>query len=378
MLGVTRSAAHMRTRGCSRSTSPAALALPGVHAVLTHADVPGEDLRPGVPRPAGAGDRSRALLRRARRARRGRASGAGAPRGRADPRRVRAARRRSPTRSARPRSSRSIPDRPTLGHGYRDDAAQRRPPHRDPPRRPGREGDVRSRASTRSGSRIRRSSGPSRASPSPTARAASTSTSRRSGCTSTATRSRRASACARAGAHPPRRRRRRVRRPRGPVDADPRGDARAAHGPTGEDGLQPRGVVHRPRAPPSGARSGASTARRARAGSSGSGCGSCSTAAPTPRSTAVVLERGLVRRRPVPRRQRADRVDVRLHEQPALRGDARLRRRADLLRRRGADGQARRRARHRPGRAAAAERARAGRRPADRPGDHRARCPSPR
>ena len=58
---------------------------------------------------------------------------------------------------------------------------------------------------------------------------------------------------------------------------------------------------------------------------------------------------------------------VRLHEQPAVRGDARLRRRPDLLRRRGADGQARRRARDRPGRAPAPERARAGRHAPDRP-----------
>ena len=56
---------------------------------------------------------------------------------------------------------------------------------------------------------------------------------------------------ARAGAHPPRRRRRRVRRPRGSVDADARCAARAAHEPAGEDRLQPRGVVHRPRAPSS-------------------------------------------------------------------------------------------------------------------------------
>ena len=54
------------------------------------------------------------------------------------------------------------------------------------------------------------------------------------------------------------------------------------------------------------------------------------------------VERGLVRARPVPRRQRADRVDRRLHEQPAVRRDARLRRRADVLRGRGADGPARR------------------------------------
>ena len=82
------------------------------------------------------------------------------------------------------------------------------------------------------------------------------------------------------------------------------------------------------------------------------------------------VERGLLRRRPVPGCERSDRVDLRVHEQPAVRRDARLRRRADVLRRRGADGQARRGARDRPGRASAAERARPGRRPPDRAGDH--------
>ena len=67
--------------------------------------------------------------------------------------------------------------------------------------------------------------------------------------------------------------------------------------------------------------------------------------------------------------ERAPRRDGRLHEQPAVRRDARLRRRADLLRRRGADGQARGRARARPGRAPAAERARARRHAPDRPAD---------
>ena len=46
------------------------------------------------------------------------------------------------------------------------------------------------------------------------------------------------------------------------------------------------------------------------------------------------LERRVVRARPVPRRQRADRGDGGVLEQPALRGDARLRRGADVLRRR--------------------------------------------
>ena len=58
-------------------------------------------------------------------------------------------------------------------------------------------------------------------------------------------------------------------------------------------------------------------------------------------------ERRLHRRRAVRVPARADRRLHRLHEQPALRRDARLRRGAGLLRLRGADGQARRRARHR-------------------------------
>ena len=77
----------------ARSTSPRRSRMPGVHAVLTHEDVPGEKtLRARVPRPARARDRPRPLLRRAGRARRRRASRAGAPRRRAGPRRVRAAR----------------------------------------------------------------------------------------------------------------------------------------------------------------------------------------------------------------------------------------------------------------------------------------------
>ena len=55
--------------------------------------------------------------------------------------------------------------------------------------------------------------------------------------------------------------------------------------------------------------------------------------------------------------ERADRLLRRLHRQPAVRRDARLRRRADVLRARGADGQARRGAGDGPGGAAAAQRA---------------------
>ena len=49
------------------------------------------------------------------------------------------------------------------------------------------------------------------------------------------------------------RRRRRVRRARGRLDAGPRLHARAAHRPAGEDGLRARGVVLRARPPASGA-----------------------------------------------------------------------------------------------------------------------------
>ena len=164
---------------------------------------------------------------------------------------------------------------------------------------------------------------------------------------------------ARAGADPPRRGRRCVRRPRGPLDADPRRAARAAHEAAGEDRLQPRGVLLRPRPPAPGAdlvRAPGDARRRARQRPD---------ADPARRRRLRLqldgrdLERGLLRDRPLQGRERADRVDLRLHEQPALRRDARLRRRPDVLRGRGADGQARRRARDRPGRAAAAERARA-------------------
>ena len=228
------------------------------------------------------------------------------------------------------------PEQPTHGHGYLDDPRPNVVRHIRI-----RHGDVgggrrrrRRAASTRSASRIRRSSVPSRASPCPTAKAASTSTSRPSGCTSTGRRSRRASACRseQVRIHLARRRRR-VRRARGPLDAGARRDARAAHEPAGEDRLQPRGVVHRPRAPPSGAhlvRASRDARRAARQRAHADPA--------RRRRLRVVLDRGrverrVVRDRPVRVAERADRVDGRLHEQPAVRCDARLRRRADVLRR---------------------------------------------
>ena len=172
-----------------------------------------------------------------------------------------------------------------------------------------------------------------------------------------------------AGARPPGRRRRRVRRPRGRLDADPRRPARAAHEPAGEDRLQPRGVVHRPRPPASGADLGAAHGHARRPARQRPDADPARRRRLRLELDGGLLERGRVRLRAVRRPERPARGDRGLHEQPALRRDARLRRRSDLLRRRGADGQARREARDRSGRAAAAERARARRHAADRPAD---------
>ena len=176
------------------------------------------------------------------------------------------------------------PDRPTMGHGYRDDP---RPNvvrhlvirHGDPdakaevavegvyelghpgpgvsrprvgPRGPGRRG--RRRHLRRHAVAARRPR-PGRAVPRPPARA---------------------------GAHPPGRSRRRVRRPRRPLDADPRRDARPAHRPAREARLRSRGVVRRPRPPPSGQDLGRASRRPRRTARLRPDARSCSTAAPTP------------------------------------------------------------------------------------------------
>ena len=92
-----------------------------------------------------------------------------------------------------------------------------------------------------------------------------------------------------AGAAHARRRRRRVRRPRGPVDARARLPARAAHRQAGEDGLQPRGVVLRARAPPPGVAALRVRRRPRREAGLRARPTSCSTAAPTPRRTPAVV-----------------------------------------------------------------------------------------
>ena len=90
------------------------------------------------------------------------------------------------------------------------------------------------------------------------------------------------------GAARARRRRRRVRRPRGPLDAGPRLPARAPHRPAGEDDVRARGELLRPHPPPSRAACATSTTPRATASSSRCARGSCSTAAPTRRARRAV------------------------------------------------------------------------------------------
>ena len=253
--GASPSAARTRTRGSSSSTSPRRCAMAGVHAVLTHADVPGQKTYglEFADQPVLAADRVRyygepvALVaaeepEQARRA-------AAAVRVEYEVLEpvvdMERATEQQPLHPGPADDGARLPRRP---------AAERRPAHGHPPRRPGRRGRrhrerrlrhrhpgpgvprarVGARRPRRRGRRrhlrrdpvAARRPRPGRAVPRPRAGA---------------------------GADPPRRRRRRVRRPRGPLDADPRRHARAAHEAAGEDRLQPRGVVLRPRPPPSGA-----------------------------------------------------------------------------------------------------------------------------
>ena len=159
------------------------------------------------------------------------------------------------------------------------------------------------------------------------------------------------------GAARARRRRRGVRRPRGHQPAGPHLPARAAPGPAGAHGLQP---VPRASSATSTAirrRSGCATTPPATARSSRSRPASCSTAGPTRRRrrpcslNADHPHPGAV---PVPQRRR--RRLRRAHQPPAVRGHARLRRGAGVLRPRGADGPAGRGVRARSGRDPAAQR----------------------
>ncbi len=142
----------------------------------------------------------------------------------------------------------------------------------------------------------------------------------------------------------------------------------------GEDGLQPGGVLLRARAPPPGG--DALRARRQPRRHAGLRQG-----ADLPRRRRLRLEHPGRRRqrghdgdRAVRRAERAGRCVRRLHQQPAVRGDARVRLGAGRLRPRGPDGQAGRRARHGPRGAALPQRDDRGRRGADRAGDRQRRA----
>ena len=172
----------------------------------------------------------------------------------------------------------------------------------------------------------------------------------------------------RQGADHPVRRRRGVRRPRGPVHADPRLPARAAHRQAGQDGVLPGGVVLRARAPAPGlaalrARQHGGRAAGLRQGRHRAGR----------RRVRVELargrgQRGDPRHRPVRGAARRDGLLRGLHQQPAVRRDARVRRGAGLLRVRDPDGQAGRRAGPGPGGAPDPQRDAGGIGDADRPG----------
>ena len=232
---------------------------------------------------------------------------------------------------------------------------QRPAPRAHQPRRPGRDGRRRRHRRVRgrhAGPGVPRARSPG--SRCPTARAASTSTSRRSGCTSTAT------SCAESLGLP----HEKVRLTMGGVGGafGGREDLSmqvhacmlALHtGRPVQDGLQPRGVVLRPRPPPPvhdalrarrhrgrrpRLRPRADRARRRRVRL---------VARPRSCSNAACFAAGPY---DVPNARIDAYVDV--HEQPAVRRDARLRRGAGRVRPRGADGQARGGARHGPGRPA--------------------------
>ena len=208
---------------------------------------------------------------------------------------------------------------------------------------------------------------------------ASTSTSPRNGSTSTRSRSLPTLGLPPStGAAGARRGRWGLRRARGPVHARPRVHARPAHRASGPDGLQPGGVVLRTRPPPPGA--------------GPRGAGRDERRSDRVRQRAAAARRGrlhldvqrrdrqrlLLRGRRLPGPRRAHRRLCGVHQQPALRRDARLRGRAGLLRHRVGDRPAGRRAGHRPAGAAAAQRARGGHGAPHRPGRRRtgARCES--
>ena len=307
-----------------------------------------EELRPGDPGHPGPRPRQGPPPRRAGRPRRRRPPGDRAPRRRQDQGRVRASCRSSPTRPPRPR-----PDA-ILVHEGRDDHHFGHVPHPNiVHRQPIVRGDVdeaaRARRRHRQGRVHLRHAGPGLPRPRVRPRGARRGRRRRP--------VRRHPVAAlrpapdRARPRPARgqgpddavRRRRRVRRPRGPVDADPRLPAGAAHRQARQDRLQPLRVLLRPRPPPPGEAHLRARRHQGRQAHPHEGADRPGRRRVRLRLPGGRRQRRLARRRPVRRRRRRHRGDRPLHQQPALRRDARLRRGPGVLRLRGPDGQARRR-----------------------------------
>ena len=136
--------------------------------------------------------------------------------------------------------------------------------------------------------------------------------------------------------------RRRLRRQGGHVGPGADGAARAGHGPAGQAGAHARGVdPPPPQAPPDHACDYTRRLRRRGPAHRGEGAACSATRAPTPRSAARCSS---ARRGTPAGPYRVPHVDVearrRLHQQPALRRDARLRRQPGCVRHRGLPGPA--------------------------------------
>ena len=229
--------------------------MPGVHAVLTHDDVPGQKTYglEFADQPVLASDRVRyhgeavALVAAEHPEQARRAAEA-----------ITVVYEELPVVSDMERATEMEPlhpDRPTMGHGYRDDPRPNvvRSPG-DPPRGSGGRGRCLGQWCLRGG---HPGPGVPRARVGPR-RAGRRGRRRRLRRHSVAPRRPRPGgalprARPRAGANPPGRSRWRLRRPRGPLDAGARRVARAPHQTAGEDRLQPRGVLRRPHPPASGA-----------------------------------------------------------------------------------------------------------------------------
>ena len=321
-----------------------------------------QDLRARTPRPAGPRHRRGALPRRAGRHRGRRPSRDGQARPQGHRGRLRAARTRWPTpggpaTTALRNSTRTATCSSTSASAGATSPRSRRRPRSWSP------------ATTRWACKIRPSSGSSPGWPCRPTTVGSTSTSPPNGCTSTASRSRlslgmpedkvRLHLAGVGGAFGARE----------DLSMQIHASLLALQDRTaGPHGLQPRGVVLRPR--PSAPGVPALRARRRRRRPAGVRPGR-----DRPRRRRLRLElaggggqRGDAGRRSLRGRRRRDRQLGRLHQQSAVRSDARLRRGAGVLRLRGPDGSAGRPPRSRPDRAADPQRHVRGLDDADRSG----------